>query len=141
MHVFSTARGGDSIDLIDKCAEKYKDYMGWRKVDSITLISNKSTSRALKRMDPIISLGTDIIVIVDDDTDLMSLNLRPQYALVCRGFKGDILDVYSTLAPDTILLSRDIHKKRHNRYADSCQIYNIPYISLRDTCFHRIIRN
>ena len=141
MHVFSTARGGDSIDLIDKCAEKYKDYMGWRKVDSITLISNKSTSRTLKRMDPIISLGTDIIVIVDDDTDLMSLNLRPQYALVCRGFKGDILDVYSTLAPDTILLSRDIHKKRHNRYADSCQIYNIPYISLRDTCFHRIIRN
>lgn len=141
MHVFSTARGGDSIDLINKCTEKYKDYMGWRNVDSITRISNNSSSRTLKRMDPIISFGTDVFVIVDDDTDLMSLNLKPQYALVCRGFEGDILDVYSAFDPDTILLSRDLHKKRHNRYADSCQTYNIPYISLRDTCFHRIIRN
>ena len=115
--------------------------MGWRDVDSITLIPNEYSSTTLKLMEPIICLGTDVFVIVDDATDLMSLNLKPNYALVCRGFKGDIKDVYSTLHPDTILLSRDLHKKRHNRYADSCQIHNIPYISLRDTCFHRIIRN
>lgn len=141
MHVYSTARGGDSIDLLTKCTEKYKDYMGWRDVDSITLIPNEYSSTTLKLMEPIICLGTDVFVIVDDATDLMSLNLKPNYALVCRGFKGDIKDVYSTLHPDTILLSRDLHKKRHNRYADSCQTHNIPYISLRDTCFHRIIRN
>ncbi len=138
MYIISTSRGGDSIDVYDKCINKYANYIGWHKVDSITHVPLNFSSKRLYRKNQIVVAGNDYIYIVDND-DLCQLNTKPRYALVCKGFKGNILDVSSIIDPDTILLSCDLHKKRHLRYVDSCKMHNIPYISLRDTCFHRVI--
>ena len=139
MYIVSTSRGGDSIDAYDKCIDKYADYIGWHKVDTITRVPANFSAKRLYRKEQIVIIGDYYIYIVDDDSDLCKLSNNPRYALVCRGFKGDILDVKNVINPDTILLSGDLHKKRHLKYADSCRVHNIPYISLRDTCFHRVI--
>ena len=90
---------------------------------------------------PVFLGRTDLIIIIDNDNDLKYPTHKPKYSLVCRGFKGNILDVNKIINADTILLSRDLNKRRHDKYDDSCQTHNIPYISLRDTCFHKVLIN
>jgi hypothetical protein len=51
---------------------------------------------------------------------------------MCRGFKGDIIDVAEIIRADSILLSYDLHPRRHNRYLDECEAKKIPCRSLRD---------
>jgi hypothetical protein len=139
MYLISTSKGGDSIDALDKCADKYADYMGWHNVDSITHIPFSFSTSRLYRKDNFVIVGNDVIYIIDNENDIYPINIKPRYALVCRDFKGNVLDIPKTINPDTILLSSDLHKKRHLRYVDSCRIHDIPHISLRDTCFHRVI--
>lgn len=140
-YIISTAHGGDSIDAYSKCVKKYRDYMGWRNVDTIINVPNYFEAKRLMRKDRIIAVGNDVMIVIDDDSDVMSYNIKPRYAIVCRGFKGNIIDVYNTLKPDTIILSRDIHKKRMARYIDSCEIHNIPFLSLREKGFHKVVIN
>ena len=139
MYLISTAHGGDSIDAINKCAKNYHDYMEWRNVDSLIVVPNNYNNKNILRKDPLIVIGTNVIAIVDNDKDVRTFDIKPHYALVCNGFKGNIIDVYNTISPDTILLSKDLHKKRINRYIDSCTIHNIPFISLRDNSYHKVI--
>lgn len=139
MYLISTSKGGDSIDALDKCADKYADYMGWHDVDSITHVPFSFSTTRLYRKDNFVIVGNDVIYIIDNENDIYPINIKPRYALVCRDFKGNVLDIPKTINPDTILLSSDLHKKRHLRYVDSCRIHDIPHISLRDTCFHRVI--
>lgn len=141
LYVISTAHGGDSIDAYNKCIKQYQDYMGWRNVDTTVYVPAKFESKRLICNNGIVAVGNDVLIVVDDDSDVSSYNIKPQYAIVCRGFKGNIYDVYNTLKPDTIILSRDLHKKRMARYIDSCEIHNIPYLSLREKGFHRVIIN
>ncbi|MBR5332669.1 MAG: ComEC/Rec2 family competence protein [Muribaculaceae bacterium] len=139
MYLISTSKGGDSIDALNKCVEKYENYIGWHDVDSILRIPTSFSSKRLYRRNNFVVVGNDVIYIIDNEDDLYPINIKPRYALVCRGFKGNVLDIYQIINPDTILLSSDLHKKRHFRYVDSCLVHDIPYISLRNTCFHRVV--
>ena len=141
LYIISTATGGDSIDAFNKCLDKYHDYIGRRNIDSIIHVPNNINAKHLYRKDATIVAGTDLIIIIDNDNDLKYPTHKPKYSLVCRGFKGNILDVNKIINADTILLSRDLNKRRHDKYVDSCQTHNIPYISLRDTCFHKVLIN
>ena len=139
MYLISTSKGGDSIDALDKCTDKYANYMGWHDVDSITHVTSSFSTTRLCCKDNFVVVGNDVIYIIDNENDLYPINIKPRYALVCRDFKGNVLDISKTINPDTILLSNDLHKKRHLRYVDSCRVHDIPHISLRDTCFHRVV--
>ena len=139
LYLITTAHGGDSIDAINKCGEKYRDYMGWRNVDSLIVVPKNYSDENILRKDPLIVIGSDIVAIIDNNNDVKSFDPKPNYALICRGFNGDIIEAYNTISPDTIILSKDLHKKRINRYIDSCAIHNIPFISLRDKGYHQII--
>lgn len=140
LYLISTTHGGDSIDAIDKCYKKYEDYMGWRNIDSIIVVPQKFTSKNITRNGSLIRINTDIIAIVSDKTDLVSYKIKPKYALVCKGYNGEIEDISNTIKPDTILLSKDLHKKRISRYINSCKVNNIPYVSLRENGFHHITK-
>ena len=140
MYIISTAHGGDSIDVVNNCEKKYKDYMGWRNVDTLIYVSNNFKDNNILRNDPFIVIGEDAIAIIDNDNDVMTYNTKPRYALVCNGFKGNIIDVYKTISPDTILLSKDLNKRRINRYIDSCATHKIPFISLREKGFYKRVK-
>lgn len=58
------------------------------------------------------------------------------YALICRGYRGDWHAVVDSLSPQRILLSGDIHKKRHEGVYESISSESsIPVISLRGISF------
>lgn len=138
LYLISTAKGGDSIDVVEKCKRKYIDYMGWRNIDTIIRVPQYYETKSITRYGATLSIGNDIVIIIDNDNDVREYNIKPRYALICNGYKGNIIDVYNTLAPDTIILSRSLHKKRANRYEDSCKLNNIPYKNLIETGFHKV---
>lgn len=141
VYLISTAKGGDSIDAINMCNNKYKDYLGKIGLDSITPTNKYIETNRIFRQEKMLVIGSDAIKIISNNNDVYESNIKPKYALVCRGYKGDILNMYKVVSPDTIILSKDLHKKRINRYIDSCIKHNIPHISLTDKGFHRIISN
>lgn len=141
VYMITTAKGGDSIDAIYKCNNKYKDYLGKYGLDSVIPINKYVKTNRMFKQEKTLVIGTDVIKIISDNNDVCKSDIKPKYALVCRGYKGNILNVYDIVSPDTIILSKDLHKKRMNRYIDSCIKYDIPHISLINKGFHRVISN
>ena len=80
-----------------------------------------------------------MVVIIDNNGDILPMNVRPDYALVCRGFTGDIQEVYAVLQPDEVLLSRDLNVKRLSRYARELEETSIPFRSLREQALHEVM--
>lgn len=139
LYLISTARGGYIEQSYNNCLTKYKDYMGKRGIDSLIIIPQQYSNNHIYRNGSSIIIGNDEFTIIDNN-NFDYIKQRPKYALVCNGFKGNILDISTILNPDTIILSSDLHKKRHLRYIDTCVIHNIPYISLREKGFHKVIK-
>lgn len=140
LYLLSTARGGYFEQSYNNCLTKYNDYMGKRGVDSFIIIPQQFNSNCIHRNYSSIIIGTDEFAIINNNK-LDYIKRQPKYALVCNGFKGNILDVSNIVNPDTIILSNDLHKKRHLRYIDSCVKHNIPHISLREKGFHKVVQN
>lgn len=138
LYLVSTANGGYIEQSHNNCLKKYKDYMGKRDIDSLIVIPQNFSNNRIYCNGSTIILGNDELAIIKSN-NLDIIKQKPKYALVCNGFKGNILDVKKIVNPDTIILSNDLHKKRHLRYIDSCVIHNIPHISLRDKGFHKVI--
>ena len=138
LYLISTARGGYIEQSYNNCIAKYKDYMGKRGIDSLIIIPQQYVNNHIYRNGSSIIIGTDEFAIINNN-NLDSIKRQPKYALVCNGFKGNILDIKDIVNPDTIILSNDLHKKRHLRYIDSCETHNIPLISLRENGFHKVI--
>ncbi|WP_286331517.1 hypothetical protein, partial [Duncaniella freteri] len=60
---------------------------------------------------------------------------RITYAVVCRGFTADVRKLASGIRPDTILLSADLDRRRHDRYCRELTAASIPHRSLRPAPF------
>lgn len=126
-----------AADLLDKSNIKYRDFLGRRGLDSISLFGYTATGPNIERNHNRITINGVSYLFVDSDT---ILDDKPEktinYAVVCNGFKGNVLDIAGAISPDTILLSANLNVRRHNRYMDSMQIHNIPHRSLRHTVHH-----
>ena len=114
--------------------------MGWRNIDTIIRVPQYYETKSITRYGATLSIGNDIVIIIDNDNDVREYNIKPRYALICNGYKGNIIDVYKTISPDTILLSKDLNKRRINRYIDSCATHKIPFISLREKGFYKRVK-
>ena len=112
--------------------------MGKRGIDSLIVVPQQYSNNHVYRNGSSVIIGNDELTIIDNN-NLDNIKQQPKYALVCNGFKGNILDVKNIVNPDTIILSNDLHKKRHLRYIDSCVIHNIPHLSLREKGFHKVV--
>lgn len=111
---------------------RHRDFLAMRGVDTLHLVADSLTCKTLKCRQHTINIGTKKLLLVTDEKDLHSMPTNsPDYIVACRGFKGDIIDMLR-LHPDTIVLSGDLHIRRHDRYLDSLVKYSIPYISLRN---------
>ncbi len=132
MYLFTTAHESEHQAIIDEANHRYQDYMGQRNIDSIILVSDTFDSPIISRRGKHIILDNKYFVIVDNDSCIEPSSVKPDYAIICRGFSGEIDDVAKVLSPDSILLSNDLHPLRHNRYMQQCSINNIPHRSLRN---------
>ena len=77
---------------------------------------------------------------VYDKSHVPDCDRHISYALVCNGFRGDIRDLAAEIRPDTILLSADLNRRRHDRYRQELTEADIPHRSLRNTPFSIILK-
>lgn len=80
------------------------------------------------------------ILMVYDKSHVSDCDRHISYALVCNGFRGDIRDLAAEIRPDTILLSADLNRRRHDRYRQELTEADIPHRSLRNTPFSIILK-
>lgn len=132
MYLYSTAHHSEYSDVVDRAKFRYKDYMGRRGVEEITLVTDSFYSPLFSCHGRNLIFNNTHFLIIDNADDIYPCNAKPDYVLMCRGFKGDIIDVAEIIRADSILLSYDLHPRRHNRYLDECEAKKIPCRSLRD---------
>lgn len=131
MYLITTAHPMKHAEIIDRTKSIYKDYIGKRGIDSVSIVTTPIHTDAMIYDGKDIFIGDNHYAIISEDNDVYARKHNPRYALVCRGYKGDILDVERIITPDSILLSNDLHIKRHNRYLKYCLQNKIPVRSLR----------
>ncbi len=137
MALVSTAKPTMMADEADKCRFKYSDYMGRRGVDSLEVAVDTFSSGISSFAGRRLFFGRYSFVIVRSENDLRVLPFTPDYAVICRGFRGNIADVVNSLSPRTVILSYDLHSHRHDRYLDELEQIGIDVFSVRrDGCFH-----
>lgn len=61
------------------------------------------------------------------DVDIDSLTIKPDYALLTRGFHGSLSSVITRLHPDTLLISHDCTRPKRIAYIDTCRLQNQAY--------------
>lgn len=109
-HVFTTAPEHTHGELNDDYMRKYHRYFLKRQIDSITF-------HKVGRLTPdVVEIAGRRFVVIHDRKGVRRIDRRVDYALVCNGFRGDVRAVVDSVAPDTILLSADLNKRRHDRY-------------------------
>ena len=111
---------------------KYQRYMSRRGIDSITLMPDIYKSHEIARNGNLLHAKGKTILIANSPIHMKSYAPQIDYALVTRGFTGDIKEFQDSVNADTIVLSADIHLRRHNRYANELIDAQIPIRTLRN---------
>lgn len=132
--LYSTAPEQDFETMADRCRYRYKDYMGRRGIDSISIMPDCYHTTSFSRNGDVIALPGKTIIFIHGNM-VVAPEVKADYAIVCRGFRGDIIALKERVSADTILLSRDIDVRRHNRYEAQLSEQGIPFRSLRVTSF------
>lgn len=131
VHVMTTAPSQLHADIETDFRSKYRRYLLSRSVDSLSL-------RGFSRENcEIVNLCGRRLLFVFDNSHIRGLKgaERPDYAVVCAGFRGDILTLVDSVCADTILLSADLNSRRHDRYARELSDAGVPHRSLREAPF------
>lgn len=132
--LYSTAPEQDFETMMDRCLYRYQDYMGRRGIDSISVMPHYYRTSSFSRNGDVIALPGKKIMFIHGNR-VAAPKGKVDYMVVCRGFRGDIVALKETIPADTILLSRDLDVRRHNRYETQLSEQGIPFRSLRVTSF------
>ena len=131
LNIITTARGEPNA-VKHRAMSRYRDFMQKRDIDSINVVTSPEFStEGILLSGNIIRTGAGTIALVHSSQP--APQPRTDYALVCRGYRGDIADVISSFRPDSILLGADLTPGRHDRYVNECLQLGQPYLSLRES--------
>ena len=122
--------------VMSDASRRYSTYLVRRGIDGIDEIKDGERGEHVARHGNVVAACGRCIVFVSDDSHARDYGVRPDYAVVCRGFRGNIIELASRIGADSILLSRDLNLRRHDRYASELRAEEIPFRSLRDEVFH-----
>lgn len=136
-YLLTTAPVPDTGSAVEECKRKYRDYFGRAGVRDLRLLPDTCIMDGLSRRGLMLAVGADTYMILNRCMDITPVSGRVRYALVCRGYSGTIGDLGQVA--DTVLLSRDIDIRRHDRYIRQLQRDSVPYRSLRGSSYHRIL--
>ncbi len=125
MRGFTTLRPPAIPALSERCHRLYAPYLSHRGVDSIRFESVTSPVT--------FTLGPHSVMLTTCHTSVPDTLRGPQYLVVCRGFRGDIIRLARAVRPDTILLSADLNRRLHDRWLRELTDSAIPVRSLRPT--------
>ncbi len=140
LHIATTAPFHEYGVVMEECQTKYRKYMIKRGIDSIRLLPAHHLSPYVARNNNIIAIPGCMFVLISDIRHIHAYPHKINYAVICNGFRGDVMAVSETLSPDTIILSSDLNRRRHDRYVKELLESGIPCLSLRENGFMRICK-
>ncbi len=115
--LLTTAHTVEMPELKSEYEQRYDRFMSRCGIDSITPMPDNFHTSSISRRRNVLHFHGKNIIIVNSDRENRRYPSKIDYAVICRGFKGEITDLASTVCPDTVILSADIHKQRNDRYA------------------------
>lgn len=131
-----TTTPNEPINVASTAEFRYADYMGLRGIDSLRVIrSERYMTPTYIKDGNIIEFAGKRIALISSNGHVPSDSLHLDYAVVCRGFRADLIDVFTVCHPDTIILSRDLHPKREARYIEEADVQKIPYRTMRQSAW------
>ena len=129
----STAPSHELMAIREEHEERYRKYMLKRGIDSISILPLRYVSANVRRDSDIITVGSrKFALVAGKEAPIDTIGQHVDYAVVCSGFRGEILDIVRQLRADTIVLSSDLNKRRHDRYYRELLDASVPVFSLRD---------
>lgn len=117
-------------DALSRARHRYDLYMLKRQIDSVTPAPEAFSTSLVCRNNDTLRIEGRRFVFVNSDSSLR----RPLHAtdlVVCRGFRGDVVAIARHAGASRVVLSADLSKKRHDKYADSLSAHAIEFHSLR----------
>ena len=136
--LYTTARLVRHPEVAERARSKYETYMLRRSISAMVPLSDGAIHGSTSRCGDTIFTSGITILFVGDNTCL-SAPVTPvagqhvHYAVVCRGFTGDICRLAGSVCPDTLLLSADPDPRRHDRYCRELTAASLPHRSLRSS--------
>lgn len=119
--IVTTAPGKIAKEAAGELSRRFSDYLSHRGINDVTV---RSADRTVQY---VITPRHSYLLV----SDMPENPPHSNYCIVARGFRGDILSLAKSARTDTILLGRDLNRRRHDRYADSLKLHEIPFRSLR----------
>lgn len=135
LHVVTTLPAHRHPELRETFDRRYRRYMLSRQIVSLVIESTSPTKPLT------VSVGDKKFAVISDEAHFAphESGVHIDYALVCAGFRGDILAVAGIVGADSILLAGDISIRRHDRYLRELSEAGIPVRSLRGSQFSYIV--
>ncbi len=136
--IFSTAPQYQHQHIAEELNERYRKYRLRRGLSPLISINGNRKFSHHNPSDNEIIAGRLRFIFVKDSIPAVNAmaEVNTTYAVVCSGYRGEIEDIITRLRPDTVILSGDLDKRRHNRYLDRLNSLSTPTKTLRDTIFH-----
>lgn len=127
---FTTAHPSQAPSVMDRDSTRYSRYMLRRGIRSMQQLADGYRSDVVVRNGNIVRYKGYNIHFITSMPGYSTHGLN--YAVVCRGFRGDVVGLASKLSPDSVVLSGDLDLRRHDRYARELSEAGIAFRSLRD---------
>lgn len=140
LYVHTTATRGRVDDVKARMERRCGGYMTRRGIDRLTVMADGMRSGRTAREDNLVVACGKSFVFVSQGSQVRNYAFAPSYAVVCRGFRGDVCALAMTVGADSVLLSRDLDRRRHDRYVRELTQAFIPHRSLRDAPLHVVGR-
>ncbi len=138
VNIITTAGRHEHEKVKESSLRAFSDYMASRNIDSLSVTADNFSNSIVKYTHPILSTHNSHILIVDS-TPLLKPGNKFDYILVCRGYRGTISELINLYSANFVILSGDLHPKRHANYENECKAHNIKYTSLKDSPFKNLL--
>lgn len=130
LHIITTAPA-ESAMVENRAIRHYGRYMLNRGIDSLRVMGiDKASGPGYTAQNGVLRWGKATLAIANGAFDFAG---NADYVIVCRGYRGKIMDLLDSLKADTVILSRDLHPRRRTNYLDECSRNAIPVIDMAHT--------
>lgn len=120
-----TNQPNEPVNVTERAKFRFSDFMLRRGIDSLRLDTCNRLS------DRLVSVGQTNIGFISGKRHPVP-ECKLTYAILSKGFRGEIDTVVSKYSPDTIVLAYDIHPRRALRYVADCRRLSRPYVWCRE---------
>lgn len=114
--ILPTAAGDTAMqrDVLQRASVEYRDYLGKRRIDSLSLAPADFRLGDFTKRGPLLTFGSKTLYILSTDT--IPPAAKVDYLLVCRGFRGDVVEAAQICRAGETIISADINATRRSRY-------------------------